>query len=88
MCERCVLTGVSWLDNSGDVFTKTGINVTDSADINIPNDKEITGRQYVSPDVWYALPADEIGGYWSFDMRRVNSLRIMKVMESQTLWKV
>jgi len=68
---RCVLNKCFWNDDSISVFHKTGQQITNSVTLYIPLRKEITGKQFVTPEEWQAMPYDKLSDYWTFNIRQL-----------------
>lgn len=64
---RCVLDGCFWNEDSTTVFQKTGQQTSNSVTLYIPYSKEITGRQYITPDEWNKLDVSDLDKYWTID---------------------
>jgi hypothetical protein len=78
ICERAMLNGVFWNENTISVFNQTGQQVAGGVYISVPADKNTTGREYIEPDDWAQLAAGEIHDYWTVDMRNVQNMRLVK----------
>lgn len=63
---RCPLNGCFWDNDSAQIAKATGsIITTINAEIYVPNNKDVTGREWISPEGWANLPIDELDKYWS-----------------------
>lgn len=68
---RCVLEGCFWNDDSITVFQKTGQQTTNNVTLFLPMDKNITGREYISPEDWNKLPKSDLDKYWTVNPRQL-----------------
>lgn len=66
---RCVLENCFYHDKAEEIRETSGVVITRAATVHIPHPKENTGRQYLDPEAWAKLSADEAesGKYWSYD---------------------
>jgi len=63
--------GCFWNDNSVAIFGKTGQQTPTSAEIYIPYDKEVTGREYITPDEWNKLDIEDLDKYWTINTKQL-----------------
>jgi len=82
---RCVLSGCFWNDDSISVFQRTGVQTANSVTLFIPYAKEITGRQYISPDEWNKLAIDQLDKYWTVNPRQL-PLMVKGISEHKFEW--
>lgn len=75
---RCVLQGCFWDADSDTIFQRTGTQVQETAKIYVPYSKEVTGRQYITPEEWAQIAPDEIDRYWTVNMRLSHATIIAK----------
>jgi len=66
-----VLQGCFWDSDSISNFIRTGQQTINNATIFIPYSAEVTGRTYLTPEEWNALPNDAPDVYWTVDPKNL-----------------
>jgi len=77
-CEKAILEGVYWNEDSATIFSKTGRQAKDEALIYVPADEKTTGRKWIYRDNWAKLPADKIKNHWTVDIRQAEFTRLVR----------
>lgn len=80
---RCVLQNCFPHDTAEEIRRSSGVAIARSSVIHIPHPKENTGREYLDPETWANLSAEEAesGLYWSYDQSLASILPVYVPME-------